>query len=162
MFSKLPQTEKFIMTISKLKDAVLASLTIDTGKGTAITTDATTSVYMENLPEGVTPETIKIIDDYDNRYVAACIQASGDVAAAVLAENPTAKAVRLTTPYHTGGSVAVNLRPTADVKEGGTTKRVFGQTTVKIANIATALEGGEIMSAQEMVSAALAAHFDKK
>lgn len=65
----------------ELADAIKSNLKVE---GAVITEDKSHKPYNENLPEGITVETVKTIAKYNNQFVRSAHLAVGETAAGIL------------------------------------------------------------------------------
>ena len=119
--------------VEALAAKIRASLTVTTNNsvGNASAKDKDSNVYMETLPEGLTPEIIKAVDAHDVQYVAACHAVVGEIGLELLGENPDLKKTTTHAPFHTAGSVTSTWTPSRTGRspggEAGTTLTHYGE-----------------------------------
>ncbi len=80
----------------KLKGSI--SLPASTKGATTISAEAPASSYLDNLPEGITPEIVKSVHDYNVNYIAAAARATCAIGLDALKANKDLANLQVTWP----------------------------------------------------------------
>ena len=143
--------------VLKLSTAIRAELSVD--KQTGLVTGDSKKVYNENLPEGITEETVKSISDYNTTFVAGATHAVGEMAIDAMKANSNLERVsaELGFGYKDTLDLAVDRRveiknhlikdengePTTSVKYGSTK---FGM------NVHSSHNAGQLKAARNLIN----------
>lgn len=98
-----------------LSEKLMAAITIDNKTGE---TTVQPDIYDQGLPEGVTPDVIKKISDYDTNFVAAGQHAVGNAAIKAIGENPELNKVSADIPMGYKNNLHVSFTGKVDGPEG--------------------------------------------
>lgn len=110
------------------------------------------SLYNILLPDGLTPEIIMQLKEYDSEFVAASVYAIGQIAQDALCETPTPQ--YFTTDLQLGGQdrVSIELTPASKVVTKLQTVTIYGDMEVVYYTDMSRIQRNTLCSVQEAVS----------
>lgn len=123
-----------------------------------------TDTYYDNLPEGVTRETDKAVDDYRSLYVPAAVKAAGDLHVEALAGNK--KLTQATTQVKVGAYNELSVvtdRSKVFTNSFGDGEKVtrYGNTTA-VYDVKAGNNSGDLKKARKLIAEAAAASLGGK
>ena len=121
--------------VNKIKKSITGA---ETGTGTAAP-----EIFNENLPEGLTPDTVQSVSDYVTVYVASGMEAAGDVALDAMKSNKKLDVVNIALPMGAFGQADTTVHRSKEVtippaeKGGEATKEVqYGVNSCSVSFVA--------------------------
>ena len=150
---------KISQNVVDLSKAISPAIKIEVADGMATTT-VEKDLYLKNLPEGLTKETIEKVQDYNSVYFAATAKAFGEAAIPVLKENKKIDSISADFPMIGKDNWAVNIDRSKEYPnpKGGEPTTTFGAMSFKLETQAARGSRGVIKHIrEEMAVAALAA-----
>lgn len=136
--------------MSKIKDEVSSlaeklgkSFTIDKSSGKA---EVSGDPFKENMPEGITEEQIKSVDDYRYTFIAATGKAVGEAAVSAMASNKKLEAVEAAFGIGNKAEVTHEVLRTKTVFNPSTKEETtkYGAMTTKVKTVLDNQKTGQI------------------
>lgn len=125
------------------------------------------SVYDDNLPDGLTPDVVKQVSNYTTEFVAAGMEAAGNIALQAMKKDKKLQDVEATLPMGAFGEVDYQVRREKEVqlpfaKEGEPTSEVqYGTSHVKV-SFHAGRNSGLLSKVRKEIKANAAEIFGKK
>lgn len=139
--------------VSNLSEIIKTGLTLDSN-GVGSQAEGA-DLYNKNLPEGLTKDVVKAVSDYNTTFVAAGVQAFGELSVAAMAADKTLDKTSLELPiaHHDTLNVAVQREKTFANRLSGDGADVVkqGVTTVSI-DVRGAHKAGELKKARDYIN----------
>lgn len=149
--------------IAELSASIQKSITID---AKAATVSVSPTVYVENMPEGVTLESVSAVREYDTNFVTATAHALGTMGVSTMAKHPSL--TRLEAEFdmgHKGNSVTHSIdrkKVTIDqLHNKGAEITKFGTMSTTV-EFAAGKNSGQLKAARKTISDAAMAAFGNK